>query len=90
MRRERKDPDLKPPAGFRLSVGRKKIRCGATRLLELMSEDKEIVRDAMAAQNFPNRRVAPHPCFPTRREVRNLREVSVSGSSPFGSAGFDF
>jgi len=30
-----KDQDLKPPAGFRLPVGKDKIGCGAPRLLEL-------------------------------------------------------
>jgi len=38
-----KDPDVKPTVGFTLPrVGEKRSGCGATRLLELISEEKRI------------------------------------------------
>jgi len=59
---------VKPTVGFTLPrVGDAEAAgCGATRLLELMNEERngrDVTAVLVAAQNFPNRRVAPHPIF---------------------------
>jgi len=70
--------------------------CGATRLLELMNEEsnwRNVSAGLVAAQNFPNRRVAPHPIFYflfSTQEARNPGWVSHPDPFLSGSAIFDF